>query len=621
MSHILRTVADDYTTVRLDLHTANLEWLPDQSSFPIPASVKGLSGFIDLPGEDVISEHYPNMPLRLAFYIKGTSANDLNDRINSLLAEFAMERILEVRPEGASTSVFYRTLAYDAAEAANSLHPLWRAGFHVYGFAIGMQVKPWCETSEQTLHIIKNDVLNPGFETYTGSGNTTDFANWTETRTNGTGTATVEAVTTTTYVLDGAACLHLKTTTADGTAKVESDFITVDKNKHYYFSFPAYPSGGVTNLTVYIDMYNTGGTLLGTLSFNYLTNALIEFRVYCGVIHNQYQTAEALYWNADTAKIKVGAKIANAIGEAWLDSVLLTEAERIEEAAYTSSTGNAYRIPQMYGYRLAPSELKGNMPSPMRIKLSKPLSPAISKALVGVASEYAPPLAANPRRHLLKNDMTITGSNSWEFPTDGYITVASGNYLMVGHFNDDTSDLVKVKVTSLAIKDPTLGTIRTINIDDIQFTEVDWTLAEPDTASPKRTVDHPPFTAPEGVDPNLRYYYTLGSDGTTGSWYLFFLGLLPTYGFARINPTQPYNWIDCYRGNAIVYTAASDDISKAVALAPASCQGNYLQVNPDGIVGAIAVICNKGNQFANHVLPLPDFSITYRPRYRFPVGT
>lgn len=619
MSHILRTVASDYTTVRLNLHDANINWIPDASAFPIPGSVKQLSGFVDLPGEDVISEHFPNMPLRLAFYIKGSSANDELDRINSLLEEFGKERILELRPEGASISIFYRTLPYDTAEAANSLHPLWLEAYHSYGFSLEFTCKPWCETSEQTLYIIKNLVLNPGFETYTGSGNTTDFANWVETRINGAGTATVEADTTAGKVLDGATCLHLKTTAANGTAKVESDFITVDKNKHYYFSFPAY--GLPVNLTVYIGMYSAADALLGTLTFAYGL-AYAAHRSYCGVVHNQYQTAEALYWNANTAKVKVAAKVENAIGEAWLDSALLTEAEHIEEAAYASATGTPYPIPQMYGFRITPSEIKGNLPSPMRIKLSKPLSPTIYKALVGVASEYSPPLAANPRRHLLAKDLSIADTATTSVPTDGYIAVAPGNYLVVGHFNDITSNLVKVKVTSLAIADPTLGTLRTINIDDIEFTEVDWTLAEPDAGSPKRTVDHPPFTAPEGTDPNLRYYYTVATDGTSGNqWLLFFIGIIPTYGFARISPTQSYNWIDCYRGNAIGYTAAADDITKAVALAPAACDGNCLQMNPDGIMGAIAAICNMGGADSNYLFPLPDFSISYRPRYRFPPGT
>ncbi len=357
MAYKHRFVDSDLTTVRLDLATSDISIIEEGSDIPLPNHLKQWSAGLNSDGKKYISGHYDSNQLTLAVRITGTDAADWYANIRAFIAEITRENILEVQPEGGS-SIFIRTYPYDSANANMLFDYHVQLANMTLPFTVTLTTDPFWFGAEQTLTPVLNLVPNWNFSTYTGSGNTTDWTGWDETRVNGAGATTLEALAGAAFF--GSVGAHFKITAADGDAHIWStDYVTVDKTKHYCLVLNHYRVGGADSFNWNVAQYDSGNVAGTTLSA--CPAGAAAWRQEVIVIHPYTENTETYYWDADCAKVKIGFYLDTSIAEWYLDGCVFTCSEYLSGNTLTNALGVV--IPK--------ASLLGDVSTPFDIYLSK----------------------------------------------------------------------------------------------------------------------------------------------------------------------------------------------------------------------------------------------------------
>jgi len=161
------------------------------------------------------------------------------------------------------------------------------------------------------------------WETYSGTGNTTDWTGWEETRTDGAGTATVEADTT--YERFGAACCHLQGDAADTVASVtSSDFISVTNTYHYILRFSHYRASGGNYLTVTVKQYDSEESDLSD-DITVTPSGSAAWAVSNTVIHATGDGGNDFH--ADCTQVKIICKVTGGAASWYIDGIVFAHHE------------------------------------------------------------------------------------------------------------------------------------------------------------------------------------------------------------------------------------------------------------------------------------------------------
>ena len=190
-----------------------------------------------------------------------------------------------------------------------------------------------------------NEITYWSWETYTGSGNTTDWTGWAETRTDGAGTATVEAYTTDERF--GAACCHLQGTAADTVASVtSSDYINVTNTLHYILRFSHYKLSGGDNFTVTVKQYNSGSSDLSD-DITVTPTGSAAWGLSNTVIHATGEGGNDFH--ADCVKVKIICKVTGAAASWLVDGIVFApHEENVSDHAFgTKLFLNGYEIAEV----------------------------------------------------------------------------------------------------------------------------------------------------------------------------------------------------------------------------------------------------------------------------------
>ncbi len=352
MASILRFVDSDLTTVRL-----TLDWLEEETDLSLPSHSKIWAENSGADGRKYIAGRWTGRTLKLALSVKAASKAAMDTALRALLAELTRENILEFYPDSGS-AVFIKTYPMDSASINGLAKEYYRSAFTLHPVMVDLPADPFWYGAEETITVVDNLIPNASFEDYAGSGNTTNWTGWEETRTNGAGTTTVEALAG--AAVFGAVGAHLKITANDGIAKIIStDFITIDKTKHYCFSMNHYRVGGADTFNWNIQQYDTGG-VAGTLYSANLAGAA-AWRQDVITIHPSTENTETYYWDADCAKVKLEFWLDTTVAEWYMDGLVLTCSE------YLSSN----ELNNALGIVLPPALILGDVPAPCDIYLDK----------------------------------------------------------------------------------------------------------------------------------------------------------------------------------------------------------------------------------------------------------
>jgi len=167
---------------------------------------------------------------------------------------------------------------------------------------------------------IQNNLApNWSFEDFTGTGNTTAFSDFTATRTNGAGTATVEK-----YTADkrfGATSAHLQTTSNDGTASiVTTGYIAVSATEPFMLRFNHRRLSGADSLSCVVKQYKGTSTDLSD-DLTVTPTGEDAWGTSRTVVHAA--GVGGIDWHAEVTKVKITYIVTGATASWLLDGICL----------------------------------------------------------------------------------------------------------------------------------------------------------------------------------------------------------------------------------------------------------------------------------------------------------
>jgi photosystem II stability/assembly factor-like uncharacterized protein len=335
----------------LDLNDLSTYWLLDDSEFPLPEVV--YSWVENSEGRRLAGWHLLGDNIKLVLLIHGTSEDDAYTNLRVLLKRLLKENTLEVRPYGATGSVFYHTYP------ALPILPQWnmKAAIeegYITNVTIEIPVDEKVRIARESLTILENLAPNPSFE----NGNIDDW-----TITVGAGSSVAQSAT---EKHDGS--FSAKFIKAGGTDcyMTITGFITIDILDPYYLDGLLYSTAAL-EFTMEALCYDSVDAYIDTVPFTGDTRGGTEFdRQVMYLYHHgditKYYIA-ATDWPALTAKIRIRASL-NDNGTVYLDSLTFANVKYISD----------YAVDGVVGLRIPPGETKGDLPALCDFYISNPFT-------------------------------------------------------------------------------------------------------------------------------------------------------------------------------------------------------------------------------------------------------
>ncbi|MFA4972888.1 MAG: hypothetical protein WC683_09760 [bacterium] len=334
-------------------------YLEDGTHIPLPSRNSIWAGNITADGSNYITGKYELIPVDLALKVTGATKADLDDNLRAVIAEITKKNILKWQPEGATGPIYYRTYPYDTAEAQTYLSKAYRDQLTVYPFTITLMADPFAWGAEQTISPVSNLVPNWGMESAGGGGE--PIADWTKTE--GDANAHVTQDTDAGDFLMGLASVNL--TSRDADAELETtDYITIDKDKHYciFFCYNQ-ESGTLDKLTCEIDQYDAGNVIGTTNTFTPTVTALDNWYSFTDIMYPDGTGGND--WDADAAKCKIRFRCNG--DNAGDDEVYYVDAIIFTCSEYLS--GHVLSNP--LGICIPSTAVSGDVPAPCDIYINK----------------------------------------------------------------------------------------------------------------------------------------------------------------------------------------------------------------------------------------------------------
>ncbi len=350
----LRFVESDLSALRLSLN-----WIEGESDLDLPEHEKQWAESLHADGQTLVSGHWTGRTIHLALHIHGTSKVDRNSDARALIAELTRENILEF--DDGSNPVWVKTYPMNRAQITGRLERWLESKYMLHPFTVDIPADSFWFGPKQTLTPVHNMLRDlPGypwsFEYYAGSGNTTDWQAWTETRTNGSGTATVEALAAAAF--HGVVGCHLKITSNDGVASVLGGIMYPDITKYHNIIFRHHRASGADSLKCKIKQYDAAGNDLGA-DIVITPAGAAAWRLSSTVIGPS--GLGGIQWDAATVKIKLLYTVDTAIADWYVDAICLTESEYLPGHELTNPLAMLF----------APADLMGDVPAPCDIYIDK----------------------------------------------------------------------------------------------------------------------------------------------------------------------------------------------------------------------------------------------------------
>ncbi len=384
MATTLRFVESDLSTLRLALN-----WIEGQSDLSLPDHDKQWTTSPFADGQKYVSGHWTGRTLKLALSITGTSIADRNSDTRALITELTRENYLEY--DDGANPMWIKTYPMDRAQITGLLERWFESAYKFHPIVIDLPADPFWFGPWQTLSIVHNKMEELSgrwsFEGVTSGPPNTDFTRWTETRTNGSGTATVEAYTS--AKVFGAYGCQLKTTSADGVAAVESGAICVlDAGEvaphHHNILFSHRRSSGADSLKCIIKQYDGANYLAGEDIIITPAGTSASERLSSTVIGPPGTLPNPVF-HADCTDIHVRFEVSGAAAEWWIDCVVLVDSRYL--AGHELTNPLAVVVP--------PSSLYGDVPAPYDIYLDAPdADVANTQIYLGGRQNYSAAFAA-----------------------------------------------------------------------------------------------------------------------------------------------------------------------------------------------------------------------------------
>jgi len=358
MSYRLKFVEEPASspTTRLDLDDGTIRHIERDCDIPAPDMTKSWATSAREDGAKMVDSKYELIPITLALAIRTSAIADLDSKVRDIFNEITRENYLEMRPEGAASSVFYKTFPYDGLDPGTLQRKLFRLSKFTWGLNFDLRAElPIAPAVKLTP--VENLAPNWLFENRSGN----DFDDWTESSSSGSVTAN------TTHYLQrlagqsaGVSC-ELETTDAGGHAEIAStDYISITDTEHFNLIFGHLMKSGTGGLDVKIEEYNASNSLLNTITIE-PTGASLAWRAESYVIHPYNQTSETYHWySADVAKVKIKFRVDGEVAEWCIDGVFFTNSELLSGNELTNPTGMVF----------SPDDLDGDVPAPADIFLT-----------------------------------------------------------------------------------------------------------------------------------------------------------------------------------------------------------------------------------------------------------
>ncbi|MHB8779818.1 MAG: hypothetical protein ACYC55_00330 [Candidatus Geothermincolia bacterium] len=359
MATTLRFVEADLTTLRLALN-----WIEGESDLTLPEHMKQWAESPHADGRRYVNGHWGGRTLHLALQARGSSKVERNSKARALVAELIRENILEL--DDGTNPIWIKTYPLDAAQATGVLERWLESEYMLHPLVIDLPADPHWFGDWETLSLVSNKVDEWSFEDYTGSGNTTNFTGWTETRTNGAGTATVEAHAS--AAVFGAVGCHLKVTSVDGVASVESGYMSaLDAGVvyHHFLGIHCFRVSGADALTVTLRQFD--GAFADLNDDIILTPAGAAAWRFASEIVGAPGTLPAPAFHADCENVKLLISVDGAVADWYVDGVGFTSSRYLSGYELTNALGVI--LPGAEGPTA--SVLLGDVPAPCDIYIGK----------------------------------------------------------------------------------------------------------------------------------------------------------------------------------------------------------------------------------------------------------